>query len=72
LQDADFHLATFERFFDDGLAQSVFTDMPLSRPQDCLLATDPYCRAGAPMWRMTVRGDWCHPRNQQMVQVERL
>jgi hypothetical protein len=119
LQDANFQLASFERFFDYGLAQSVFTHMPLNRLLDCLRATAPYFRTGAllfvtvflgnetapqepvtqlpgiithydhdpyhttladlailaasaPMWRMEVLGDWWHPRNQQMVQFERL
>jgi hypothetical protein len=115
LNDSEFQLALFERFFDYGLAQSVFTHMPLSRLLDCLLATAPFFRTGAlffatvflgdkypvaqvpgiithydhdpyhttvadlatlaasaPMWRMTLLGDWSHPRNQQMVQFQRL
>jgi hypothetical protein len=119
LHNADFQLAGFERFFDYGLAQSVFTHMPLSRLQACLGAIGPYFRTGAlvfvtvflgneqapeqpvtqvpgiithpnqdpyhttlaalatlsaasPQWRMTFLGDWSHPRNQKMVQFERL
>lgn len=46
-QSADFELASFERFFDFGIAQSVFTHMPLQRMRDCLAAIAPYFRSGA-------------------------
>ncbi len=112
---ADFDVAGFGRVFDMGIAQSVFTHMPITRLADCLAALAPHfrvsgrffvtvflCRedeahgpvtqhpggvvttakhdpfhttlsalealaARSTSWRMTVIGDWDHPRNQKMV-----
>jgi hypothetical protein len=112
---ADFDVAGFRRVFDAGIAQSVFTHMPITRLADCLAALAPHFRIGgrffvtvflcredevsgpvtqhpggvvttsthdpfhttltalealaarAPQWRMTVIGDWDHPRNQKMI-----
>lgn len=112
---ADFDLSGFHRHFDFGVAQSVFTHMPIRRLGDCLAAAAPHFNTGGKLfvtlffapdatadrpfqqlpggvittpardpyhvtltallslasevhaWRMSVIGDWAHPRNQQMV-----
>ncbi len=115
-----FDLSSFQRRFDFGIAQSVFTHMPIERLSLCLPAIQPYFNAGgkffatvflvpegkarkrfkqlpggvvtapdrdpfhttltalhavasqADGWRMSVIGNWNHPRNQQMVLFTRL
>jgi hypothetical protein len=43
---ADFDVSGFDRIFDAGIAQSVFTHMPLTRLADCLAALAPHFRDG--------------------------
>jgi len=43
---ADFDIIRFGRVFDFGIAQSVFTHMPIARLKDCLTAIKPYFRPG--------------------------
>jgi hypothetical protein len=111
----NFDISGFRKIFEFGIAQSVFTHMPVSRLNDCLATIAPHfsgsgkffatvflapeeasdrsyeqSRGGivtapdhdpfhttlsalkriadlAPEWRMTVIGEWGHPRNQKMV-----
>jgi SAM-dependent methyltransferase len=44
--NADFNVSGFHRTFDFGIAQSVFTHMPIDRLETCLLALAPYFRPG--------------------------
>jgi hypothetical protein len=117
--NAGFDVSAFQRTFDFGIAQSVFTHMPIARLGDCLAALAPWFHPGslffvtvflvddadvmkavkhwpgevvtnpghdpfhttisalhglaarAPEWRMTVIGDWRHPRDQQMLRFAR-
>jgi len=43
---SDFDVAGFGRHFDVGIAQSVFTHMPITRLADCLAALAPHFRIG--------------------------
>jgi hypothetical protein len=43
---AGFDVTSFKRTFDFGIAQSVFTHMPLARLKDCLTALAPHFRPG--------------------------
>jgi hypothetical protein len=117
--NGSFDISMFARSFDFGLAQSVFTHMPIGRLGDCLKSITPHFRRGGhffasmflvpedfagrtfehmpglitsprhdpfhttraalqavaatvPQWRMTIIGDWSHPRRAQMVGFERL
>jgi hypothetical protein len=43
---SNFEASGFHRIFDYGIAQSVFTHMPITRLADCLKALAPHFRAG--------------------------
>jgi hypothetical protein len=44
--NGSFDISSFQRTFDFGIAQSVFTHMPINRLSDCLAALAPHFRAG--------------------------
>lgn len=112
-----FDISGFGCSFDFGIAQSVFTHLPIKRLTECLSAIAPFFVKGGtffatvflvaegtrefihspggivtypdrnpyhttlgaleqagkhPGWKMTVIGEWNHPRNQQMVQFVRV
>ncbi|MCW3475692.1 hypothetical protein [Limobrevibacterium gyesilva] len=117
--NAAFDVSGFRRMFDFGMAQSVFTHIPMARLGACLSSVAPHFRLGGQLyvtvflapqeaanktftqlpggivtspnrdpfhttlselhdiascaigWRMSVIGNWAHPRNQQMVRFTR-
>lgn len=44
--NADFDISGFGRKFDVGIAQSVFSHLPIARLADCLAATGPHFQVG--------------------------
>jgi SAM-dependent methyltransferase len=62
--NGDFALDTFDQFFDVGLAQSVFTHLPLSELARCLNTTAPYFKLGARLYATFFRGPPDRPVRQ--------
>ena len=58
---SSFDLSSFGRTFDYGIAQSVFTHMPLQRLHDCLVAVAPYFRVSGQLFVTVFLGSEANP-----------